>query len=303
MKKIVALVLSLVMVLGLATTAFGATNVKYNNESVDLTDWTVVDLTTGDYEEFEDDTMTTKMVWGNVTETVNDETTTYYGVTVYGPVNVLGLQDYYCVVVAKDYANVQLETADGKTIYARALTESQFRAAEPYTELVVDAFIDKADVTTKCGACKLDVAVVGEDYYEAEGTTLAYYKGEFVLIGAKKAVTDVFTAHAFMDDNNATADCKWNIVDNKFTSVKCACGDSFKVVQSVAGLKSGTYVGTAMNVAGESNWVVLAATTTPDAPSTDKVESAETFDAGIAMYVGMSVMAAAGSAVVLKKKD
>ena len=38
--------------------------------------------------------------------------------------------------------------------------------------------------------------------------------------------------------------------------------------------------------------------------STDKtVTSAETFDAGIAMYVGMSVMAAAGSAVVLKKKD
>ena len=38
-------------------------------------------------------------------------------------------------------------------------------------------------------------------------------------------------------------------------------------------------------------------------PAGDKVESAETFDAGIAMYVGMSIMAAAGSAVVLKKKD
>ena len=38
-------------------------------------------------------------------------------------------------------------------------------------------------------------------------------------------------------------------------------------------------------------------------PDTDKVTSAETFDAGIAMYVGMSVMAASGSAVVLKKKD
>ena len=38
--------------------------------------------------------------------------------------------------------------------------------------------------------------------------------------------------------------------------------------------------------------------------STDKVQSAATFDAGIAMYVGMSVMAAAGSAVVIgKKKD
>ena len=41
----------------------------------------------------------------------------------------------------------------------------------------------------------------------------------------------------------------------------------------------------------------------PAAPSTDKVQSAETFDAGIAMYVGMSVMAAAGSAVVLKKRE
>ena len=39
-------------------------------------------------------------------------------------------------------------------------------------------------------------------------------------------------------------------------------------------------------------------------PSTDKtVTSAETFDAGIAMYVGMSVMAAAGSVVVLKKRE
>ena len=53
--------------------------------------------------------------------------------------------------------------------------------------------------------------------------------------------------------------------------------------------------------------VVPAATSAGGAvvtPSTDKVTSAETFDAGIAMYVGMSVMAAAGSAVVIgKKKD
>ena len=40
-----------------------------------------------------------------------------------------------------------------------------------------------------------------------------------------------------------------------------------------------------------------------DTDKDDKVTSAETFDAGIAMYGGMSVMAAAGSAVVLKKKD
>ena len=43
----------------------------------------------------------------------------------------------------------------------------------------------------------------------------------------------------------------------------------------------------------------------PVAPSTPEkvVTSADTFDAGIALYVGMSVMAAAGSAVVLKKRE
>ena len=46
-----------------------------------------------------------------------------------------------------------------------------------------------------------------------------------------------------------------------------------------------------------------ASDTASDSTITDKVTSAGTFDAGIAMYVGMSVMAAAGSAVVLKKKD
>ena len=43
--------------------------------------------------------------------------------------------------------------------------------------------------------------------------------------------------------------------------------------------------------------------TTTGTNTTDKVTSADTFDAGIAMYVGMSVMAAAGSVVVLKKRE
>ena len=38
MKKIVALVLSLVMVLGLATVAFGASTTNYNDKDVTLTD-------------------------------------------------------------------------------------------------------------------------------------------------------------------------------------------------------------------------------------------------------------------------
>ena len=52
------------------------------------------------------------------------------------------------------------------------------------------------------------------------------------------------------------------------------------------------------------NTVRPSAGTSSGTTTTDKtVTSADTFDAGIAMYGGMSVMAAAGSAVVLKKRE
>ena len=77
------------------------------------------------------------------------------------------------------------------------------------------------------------------------------------------------------------------------------CKKNFKVVDSAAGLTVGSYVATA------NGYVLLGSVYAPVVtPSTDKtVTSAEPFDAGIAMYVGMSVMAAAGSAVVLKKRE
>ena len=46
-------------------------------------------------------------------------------------------------------------------------------------------------------------------------------------------------------------------------------------------------------------WSVQAGSTTTDK---DGVTSAKTFDAGIAMYVGMSLLSVAGGAVVIGKK-
>ena len=64
------------------------------------------------------------------------------------------------------------------------------------------------------------------------------------------------------------------------------------------------YTAAGYNTTGYINYDLYLIGAVASAPAaTDKVESAQTFDAGIAMYVGMSVMAAAGSAVVLKKKD
>ncbi len=82
-------------------------------------------------------------------------------------------------------------------------------------------------------------------------------------------------------------------------SIKCAaCG--------VAAVKAGNYASVptdAVIARQEGNaywyWPVVGGVVSGDVT----VESAETFDAGIAMYVGMSVMAAAGSVVLKKRED
>ncbi len=99
-------------------------------------------------------------------------------------------------------------------------------------------------------------------------------------------------------------DYKTVATKTEVTNVYCKeCKATFAFVEgtkadAVKKFGAGNYIdfGAGLFVAKVANGSVVT-------PSTDKVESAETFDAGIAMYVGMSVMAAAGSAVVLKKKD
>ena len=104
------------------------------------------------------------------------------------------------------------------------------------------------------------------------------------------------------------------------TSVFCKdkdCKKTFDFVagteaQAIAKFKAGNYVDTGLKINGTTVvWVAKDAAYVGGSvnlpvtlPSTDKVTSADTFDAGIAMYVGMSVLAATGSAVVIgKKKD
>jgi len=284
MKKIVALVLSLVMVLGLATVAFGADTTNCNTKEVSMKDCVVVDLTDGSVEiAFQATDKATVYKFNDVTTETNGVKVVEYGTTVYN------FGTYYGLVVAKDYANAQIQMADGSFVYLRGISAAEFAAASGRTSVVVDKMVE-APAVASCGDATADYAVVGKVAYEATGTTLAYYNGEFVLIGNAMNAAPI-KAHTF--DNTA----KWDMTAGEYTGVTCpVCKKAFKVVDEVAGMAVGSYVATA------NGYVVLAAPAVV-APSTDKVESAETFDAGIAMYVGMSVMAAAGSAVVLKKKD
>ncbi|MBQ9836987.1 MAG: hypothetical protein IJO41_03215, partial [Oscillospiraceae bacterium] len=292
-------------------------NVSVNKSfsNVDTEDWVVVDLTTGTAYDIAEDAEVNKIVYKDIKKTVNGKTTTQYGVTLYGPLTFEGAgaaaNGGYAMVVAKESANMQLETAAGKIIFARFITADEYavysanEAQYAYTTLVASEFVEEADDPSNCEDPFLSYYVVGDYYYVVSDSnadnTLIRYKNEFVIVG-QKLDFEPLVPHTFMYDEDA---CKWSSKDNELVSVKCTCGDTFKIVQDIRGLKAGSYY-----ALGTGDFVILKSTSSGKLPSSSSttssstVTSAETFDAGIAMYVGMSVMAAAGSAVVIgKKKD
>ena len=100
---------------------------------------------------------------------------------------------------------------------------------------------------------------------------------------------------------NALNDHKWVVeknVKNEITAAKCSlCGQAASWTLNKASIPTGAEFEAAPG-GGYLYWNAA-----PVASEKPVVESAQTFDAGIAMYVGMSVMAAAGGAVVLKKRE
>ena len=272
MKKIVAVVLALVMVLGLSTVAFADTTAKeFKAEGYSLLNMDNVETA------IVDDTFA-KIVTDKVVTTVGDKTTTTYFADLY----VIDGTDFYACDATIAEAKL---VKDGKVV--AYLTTADLSAGMTKT---ATAFVE-ANVVPACGEFAVDTFVVNGKNYAVGTDEYVLYKGLAVGIAAT-AETPV--AHDF-----TKAQVSYN-TKGEVVSVLCDnCKKSFTVV--AAGKVPASYTGL---VQSETFGEVLlgAAATTPDADG-DKVESAETFDAGIAMYVGMSVMAAAGSAVVLKKKD
>ena len=88
------------------------------------------------------------------------------------------------------------------------------------------------------------------------------------------------------------------VVDVEKGAAKCSnCGATGKVYKTFVEVPNGA---DADQVAGV--WVVADASNTPTDTKTDGNKSPKTFDAGIAMYVGMALTSVAGSAVVIGKK-
>ena len=297
MKKIVALVLSLVMVLGLATTAMAYTADTYDLYQADAGMATAMKVgsTAADYAGVEIDEVAAKKNTdgsGNVAYLVVETagyatkttapTVSSYAVCAAGKTDVLYYVDLSSTVTADAFyyaEEVKAFTAWGmkcgqvnNIALQLDMTEDYFMASDFAVYMAVDATGDENTNVL------FDGAVVGRSF-------VGY------------AIDHSFVANNFKYDAATGA--------NVPTSAICTtCLMESTAIYKDGKAPAGSVV-KPLSVNGTTGtWVVVpgAVASTP-AVDGDKVESAETFDAGIAMYVGMSVMAAAGSAVVLKKKD
>ena len=128
----------------------------------------------------------------------------------------------------------------------------------------------------------------------------------YALVGGKMVVysntTGTMQEHVY---DAVKSELKYN-TDRTVATFKCAvCNNTIPVVAKKPNFAT-NYTAITLGNEGIYYYVSNTTGTTVSGGTTTggTVNSADTFDAGIAMYVGMSVMAAAGSAVVIgKKKD
>ena len=321
MKKIVALVLSLVMVLGLATTAFAAKAGSSFATAKNDAGWDYV-IEVDDAEDAKDQTFATyeieavakkdgAVAWWDTSLVVEEDDDFDLGTFV-----KIGNTEFADFVLI-----------DGKTVsyYVSIDTNVDDWDAKAVKVTLPATPVDNADKA--CNTLYSGVEGVPATLYfyddtlwvaatvdENVWTNCFNVDGAAVLVReAEEGVDYEYTGHDYQllykGDHDTGA----------VTKVYCQdCMKEFKFVEAPETVAVATFgAGNYMPVVVDGDVVpmlfmelvtpavpgVSAATDGSAAADGEKVESAETFDAGIAMYVGMSVMAAAGSAVVLKKKD
>ena len=277
MKKIIATVLAMVMALALCTTAFATTYsdaYTWNN-----TGWTKYDL---DGKSIAYTAPTEVKTNGKVTS----GTVGYY--------TVQGI-DGNLVEVAKADATFQMKV-DGVVKYLAPCTYTAYTAVGTSVK-----------AGTKCGDYDKDeygsakLVKVEDDLYVVSdnGETHILLNGS--VVPATKVDEPKTVAHQWatiegkivLDEDDLA-----KLAEVKGTVVCKACNTKATVTNDKATIPTDA---TVMEVT-EGVWMFWTKGTTT--PSTDKgnTTSPKTFDAGIAMYVGMALTSVAGSAVVIGKK-
>ena len=279
MKKIVAVVLAMVMALALCTTAFaamadGATKVEPDpGKTLKETYYKLGD-------EYYTDEECTKMVTAAVKE-----------VLVAGGYEKLSLKAYKSAAAATC-------TADGwaVNVYIDAAKNLYVKADD------VDAYNDKYDEDLLDGA---DVVYVGTKmdnvvkYLKADETEVKLAKGHVLVKTDDTYGTSKATVYKCILCNGTYALESTITTDADKAAVKTAGRINYQTTNNTQAMFDKGYLNATEASAGV--YVELKAGTTTGT-TTGNTTSPKTFDAGIAMYVGMALTSVAGSAVVIGKK-
>ena len=294
MKKIIATVLAMVMALALCTTAFAASEyVVYDKDKKAV------------------EVGGSRVMVEKVAADSKANTTVYYALKDGNDVKAI-----YIPATASDF-DFYVENNYVKEVKASAtgMTPEEINAAVKYTGKLVsmtEESPDDAEISCTTNIYKSDVYYDkdGKGYVEATAnTTNMLYNGVILKVAAVPDDGSVVVkgSHLWI---------KGDKVSDGVYNVKCAiCGATSVAYQTLklagdktvakydqqAGIDTAdeldkVYEGELLS----SNWYV--ATTKTTGTTTNTNTSPKTFDAGIAMYVGMALTSVAGSAVVIGKK-
>ena len=311
MKKIIATVLAMVMALALCTVAF----------ATEITEKTAVaNAVTGD-------TVAAAVTWNNTGKALTATKSTNEPMDTYWTADGEGL--YY--VWNADMAKFVQITNNEKAVIDAGYDKT--------TKLVLDKNAVAATCTDAGSLFNVYSKVDGSASYVLVSDVVAYNAKQTndankiaepdtkYFFGTKSSnVVAYYAAGTAADQVNYALKAGHVLVKDgttygtaKSDVYKCAiCGNRYVIGPTVdtGDLKSEFYTYDAATVASYANehgillknilrnpatlYLVEAGKTTT--PSTDKNTSPKTFDAGIAMYVGMALTSVAGSAVVIGKK-
>lgn len=275
MKKIVALVLCLALVLALGTVAFAADGVEYVKDVyVKSTDVAGAAVVKGDVTYFA--ATETKDKDGKVVSgTSAYYTTTATGETKLTLVNSLAEADF---VAYWDEAGKQVALYLAKADYV------EYNVATVVTNL-----------GDKCGQYDKTGFTAGKTYYKDADSKIY----EAADKGAKTLLVDGKLVKA-----DLKADLQLRTITHAAIPVLGSKGiEGYKCSKcGLAAVKAPNFMSipakaTQETLSGNWYWPVSGA-----AATTAGVTSAKTFDAGVAMYAGLALMSVAGSAVVIGKK-
>ena len=296
MKKIIATVLAMVMALALCTTAFAAPVAGYTG------------YTRGG-EKLMKDATNAESFSVEAHEATFDKATgagnvAYYSVDGATAANTSYNGDY--TKADKTDFDLQLTKSGASTLYLKHVNEGAKYVAK------VEAFTKIGD---KCG--QLDVDADGTYYVNTSKYTdtnsVTKDAGEVYFMasdanGAVYVLLNGKLVSVTLAGEQTLVGHTWVAVekDGKVVSYKCSdCGTVASIYKTYAAAKASGLKNVEAFVNDDGETIYLAYTdgkTDNTKPADSANKSPKTFDAGIAMYVGMALTSVAGSAVVIGKK-